>query len=166
MRAYFFTNMYLSSLQQGLQSAHCTANIYARYTTYSEGCNQLEMLRLWSLEHQTIIILNGGFSSNLIDIKLLFDDPNNPYPHSSFKESCDALNNALTCVGIVVPERIYEGASFIRRDKMLATSVYYHKDITMCKDDPLNHLDKDVDWIFTEWEIRLMKEMNKYGLAR
>ena len=31
MRAYFFGNMYLSSIQQGIQAAHCLGEMFLKY---------------------------------------------------------------------------------------------------------------------------------------
>ena len=52
---------------------------------------------------------NGGYSSHLKDLCRLFDDQTK-YPWAYFKESQAALDGALTCVGIILPDHIYETA--------------------------------------------------------
>jgi len=148
MRAYFFSNMYLSSLQNGLQTAHVVAEMFVKYT----GAVDI-YLQNWARNHKTIIILNGGYSSNLLQLCDLFSDPQNPYPWANFNEEQSALNGAATCVGIILPEKIYEF------DYKEHTNSY---NTTMLDYDPLLE-----QWYsFTSWEQNLIVELQKYSLAR
>jgi hypothetical protein len=99
MRAYFFTNMYLSSIQHGIQSLHCLQEINTKYQ------NESSILTDWAENHKTVIVLNGGPSEKLHAIKHLFEDDNNTYPWGYFIEP--SIDNALTCVGIILPESMY-----------------------------------------------------------
>lgn len=162
MRAYFFTNMYLSSIQQGIQPLHVIADMFVRYmpsfdSSFGESNpTQIDILYEWARYHKTVICLNGGYSENLHNIITEFmisDD--NPYPWAAFYEGVDALEGALTSVGIVLPEKIYEGASLIR-DAELARFLNSTKSLII----------NDLPVEFTDWEIEFMQEMNKYGLAK
>ena len=67
MRAYFFTNRYLSSIQHGIQTAHCVAELFVKYNhevfsnTVQDG-----QLYSWAENDKTIIVLNGGSNEDLI----------------------------------------------------------------------------------------------------
>jgi len=118
MRAYYWGNMYLSSIQQGIQALHCTSEMYLKYNHLNEGeSDQYCDLHEWGQDHKTVIILNGGESEGLIDVATQFDVPENPYPWSTWSESVTALNNTLTCVGIVVDEKIVDAIHEMRQSK-------------------------------------------------
>jgi hypothetical protein len=61
----------------------------------------------WAEEYKTTILLNGGMDKNLSDLVGFLDHKDNIYPWEFFRESAEALNNALTNVSIVLPENIY-----------------------------------------------------------
>ena len=140
MRAYFFVNMYLSSIQNGLQSAHCISEMFVKYCNLV--CNETSILLEWANNNKTIIILNGGYSENLQSIIQLLDTPSNLYPWATFNEGFDALNGALTCVGIILPHHIYESCESLRRKDEIQSSV------------PLSY-----------WELTMATELSKYQLA-
>lgn len=113
-RLYSFSNYYLSSLQKGLQTAHLVEELNLKYTlTGAIGWRSLSndfktmynILQEWGKYHKTIIILNGGNSENLQSIydNLLQLGNQLSLPVAKFNEDEKSLNNALTCVGIVVP---------------------------------------------------------------
>lgn len=110
MRAYFFTNTWLSGIQKGLQVAHCVAEM-SQKAPGKPGDNEFID---WIDNHKTIIILDGGSHADLVDIKKLFEDENNFYPWASFSEDDESLNGAMTSVGIVLPEEVYDFAKNLR----------------------------------------------------
>lgn len=110
-RAYFFTNMYISDIQRGIQTAHCISDMHTKYQLESNDCSKI--LNKWSEYDKTMIVLNGGYSSHLKDIMSIFDDQNE-LPWDSFYESMEALDGTLTCVGIIIPEYIYETAKMFK----------------------------------------------------
>ena len=63
MRFYAVGNMYLSSIQQGIQAAHCVAEMLDRHCS---SVHQFEV-KEWTREHKTIICLNGGDNKSLND---------------------------------------------------------------------------------------------------
>ena len=159
MRAYFFGNMYLSSIQQGIQAAHVVHELFLKYP--GEGTFQTDkILWEWAENHKTMVLLNAGYSEEIRYLVDFFNHRDNPYPHASFNESNEALDGALTCVGVVLPEQIYYGAKQIREDGVDAESQIMHTG--------------KVKWTFPEerevevskWEFELMLHLNKYGLAK
>lgn len=101
MRAYFFTNMYLSSIQHGIQSAHVLHEMFRKYNIMDYDLQKL--LYDWADNHKTIIVKNGGDTTMMLNIKDLCSQMNLPYAY--FYEP--SLDNVLTCIGIIVPEKYY-----------------------------------------------------------
>jgi|688.fasta_scaffold330350_3 hypothetical protein len=99
MRAYFLTNMYLSSIQHGIQSLHALQEINNKYGTTNE------LLVDWAENHKTAIVLNGGTSEQMANIVNLLNNETNEYPWAIFNEP--SIDNALTSIGIIVPDTIY-----------------------------------------------------------
>lgn len=157
-RAYFFGNMYLSSIQQGIQAAHVVAELFGEYQVDN---NDREQLYDWANRYKTMILLNGGYGSSLHDLVDFFDNVDNPYPFSFFKESEAALDNAITSVGIILPEKIYEGARKIRSLPL------YEKQIFK-KDNELSIKLSDgseFNITYTNWEVDMMERLNCFRLA-
>ena len=161
-RIYHFSNMYLSSIQQGIQSAHAQTEMFLKYSS-DELINNLnnideniaEMFWEWASEHKTIICLNGGMDINLREIKQLMSQPENPYPWSYFNEAKEAMNGMLTNVAIVLPSRIYDTAADIRFRK------YHFEDNTLVCTETGWGSEK-----FTYFEIQLIELLNSCSLAK
>ena len=156
MRAYFFGNMYLSSIQQGIQAAHVTHELFLKYDNIAAGSFATTELYDWAKLHKTMILLNGGYSENLRELIAMFDTRENPYPWAHFNEGEDSLDGALTCVGIILPEKIYVTADALRKGNIGAEQL----PIRGCWSP-----EDDVSWEISKWEYNLCKELNKYGLA-
>ena len=122
MRAYFFTNMYISSIQCGIQSAHATHELFNKYIDHQYS-STFQQLMDWSKNHKTMIVLNGGYASNLQRIYEVLQDQDNEFPFAKFNEEMDSLNGALTCVTVVLPERIYLTAAAVRSDRDARTAL-------------------------------------------
>ncbi|MDD5151226.1 MAG: hypothetical protein PHC28_12255 [Flavobacterium sp.] len=54
-----------------------------------------------------MILLNGGNSSSLKNIVRWFSEPWNNFDWSYFNEDEESLDSAITAVGIILPEKIY-----------------------------------------------------------
>jgi hypothetical protein len=109
-RAYFFQNMYLQGIHAGVQSQHCTAEMFVKYGSDFNGdidSDKVNILNTWACEDKTTIVLNGGMSGMLQEIATLFNSTENNYPWATFSETEFALNGALTNVGIILPEEMY-----------------------------------------------------------
>ena len=98
MRAYFLTNMYLSPIQHGIQAAHCLQEINNNFP-------KNKILKDWAENHKTMYVLNGGTSEQMREMFYLFEHKSNNLPWATFYEP--SLDNALTCIGIIVPETVY-----------------------------------------------------------
>lgn len=124
LRAYYFGNLYMSSIQQGIQSLHTTAEMFCKYRV-NPGVLE-EVLHDWGVNHKTVILKQAGYSRDLREIVDLFKHDENPYPWAWFAE--EGVDDALTCVGIILPEKVYSTADelrsmpFSRRDKFLAAA--------------------------------------------
>jgi hypothetical protein len=148
MRAYFFGNLYLSSIQQGIQAAHTVVEMYNKYPVDS---HQYSILDHWARDHKTMILLNAGYSENIHELVSVFNTTANPLPWAHFNEGKDALDGALTCVGIILPEEFYEAAKEIRNGvpptDQWAVAPNYFK-------------------LQTDWERAMAQRLNIYGMAR
>lgn len=60
MKAYVFVNRYLSGVQVGIQAAHALVRLGVD--------NSDNDFYDWATEHETIVVLNGGSSSNMKNI--------------------------------------------------------------------------------------------------
>ncbi len=109
MRAYFFCNFAIRTIQQGIQASHALAEMYEKYSPESI---QGSMLGEWARDHKTTILLNGGFHGTLIEIIKQFQNleigEGMVYPYSIFFEDEYTLNGAATAVGIILPSSVYE----------------------------------------------------------
>ena len=110
MRAYFWGNYYLSSIQQGIQALHTTAEMFVKYRTTDPSRSQ--MVHDWAEYHKTVVVLNAGDHDALQGIAQDFNDPENTYPWATFVE--EGIGHNLTCIGIVVDERIVEAVNEVR----------------------------------------------------
>lgn len=112
MRFYAMGNYYLSSIQQGIQAAHALGDMVVNSKT--DSSEKQKVLTEWLYFHKTMVLLNGGNSANLRDLwTLLSDERNTLFPVSKFSEDEQSLDGALTCVAIVLPERLYN-ADWVR----------------------------------------------------
>lgn len=124
---------------------------------------ELEQLQNWAEDHNTIVILNGGNCATLRELELFLRSSDNEFAYTGFWEDNQSLNDALTCVGVVLPERIYDAAEQVRSRSM--TFIY---DITTGG----YLLDNDKAFKgrlapkFTKFEKELIDRLNKCGLAK
>jgi hypothetical protein len=108
-RGYFIGNMYLSSIQQGIQAAHVIQDMYTNLRFQSHG--GAKTFIDWMNIDRTMILLNGGYQSSL---EALYSDfrhltkNGTIYPIGSFREEQEALNGCMTSVGIILPKRVYD----------------------------------------------------------
>lgn len=143
LRAYFFNNMYLSSIQAGIQSQHTTAEMFVKYLPFDHKCS--DTLYDWAIHYKTTIVLNGGMQSELQEILSLLQEKNNPYPFAFFKEAEYSLNGALTNVGIILPERIYHYSKHYKKAEAEGWLASFN-------------------WTLTEWEARFVEVLSSKRL--
>lgn len=164
MRAYFFGNMYLSSIQQGIQAAHVVHELFLKYPRSAENI-QTHHLYGWAENHKTMILLNGGYAEALEDLHAFFESPSNPYPFTWFHEEKASLNGALTSVGIVLPEKIYDTARLLREESRMGSREL--EDVIRSHGGYQHPIDdgKFETRSISNWELGLCLELNRYGLA-
>lgn len=117
LRLYTFCNFYLSSIQQGIQSAHVTHSLFVKYPSVKSN----EMLWDWAKHARTMIVLNGGANTDVHESFNLVSKLNLEYegrvlPFESFNEDEMSLGGVMTCWGIVLPRQIYDAR--FNRDTM------------------------------------------------
>lgn len=176
MRAYFFGNMYLSQIQQGIQAAHVLGEMFIKYDQSSADAQKVEMLYEWAHGHKTMILLNGGYSETIRGLLLFFTDEANPYPFAPFYEGKDALDGALTDVGIILPEKIYTTAMLFRKYRQSTTEVPSPRQQIVdagkliIKPTPKNRWGiqtaEQIEWDYSQWELALCDKLNEFDLAR
>jgi hypothetical protein len=113
MRYYSFANFMLSSIQQGIQPAHCIADTFIKY---SDESRQRAVLLDWATNHKTMICLNGGNAAGIRDCytSLVEFGDALQLPYCKFHEDEQSLDSTMTCCGIVVPEYLYDAAGVLR----------------------------------------------------
>lgn len=160
MRCYHLNNMYMSSIQQGIQSAHAQMELFVKYQTPT---NQKSMLYDWATNHKTMIVLNGGFLSDMVSAYQFFDSDKNPYPYVKFHESDEALGGILTNIAIVLPEKSYKLSELIRNrmvDAQLNIDPKLPEEVATDLRAILQGYGE-----YSQYEIELATLMNKFRLA-
>lgn len=160
MRCYHLSNMYLSSIQNGVQSAHAQMELFIKYRT---STIKKKMLYDWAENHKTMIVLNGGYLSTMNEALDFITDTENPYPFASFHESEEALGGILTNIAIVLPEKIYKTAEFLRRGFIDVD----HNILQVFDQKTVNEIKAILSEFgtFTKYEKDLCVFMNNFGLA-
>ncbi len=173
MRAYYFGNMYLSSIQQGIQALHATHEIYERYRgDHDKGLQ----IKEWATYHKTVVLLNAGYGEEIHDLVRFFHSVENEFPWAPFSEEEASLSGAITCVGILLPQRIYDISKILRKREVVTDStmksvrdqIEDNGEVTMYKENAYGIVVDEfpVTWRFNKWEYQLMDRLNQYGLAR
>lgn len=115
-RAYFFGNMYLSGIQHGIQAAHVVTKMM---TTYNDDTPERTVILEWATECMTKDLRVGGYQSTLNTIHEILSKtcPVIGVPFSKFHEETDALNGALTSVGVILDANMIQNgnSTFIGR---------------------------------------------------
>jgi hypothetical protein len=170
MRAYFFGNLYLSSIQQGIQAAHALGEMFIRYPGWMPGAPEFDgdFLWEWASNHKTMILLNGGGSSNIQGLVDFFRKGENILPWAEFNEEADALNGALTTVGIILPEKIYKMSELMRKGDVYDSNQRIINWGTLFSgnaiDVQLTH-NTTVQWCYSPWEVRMIQRLGEFNLA-
>jgi hypothetical protein len=126
LRLYTFVNFYYSSIQQGIQSAHVVSDLFTEYTAKTKAG---KILIDWAENHKTMIVLNGGMYSDLInDSEALYDcGVHELFPMTHFIEEPDAVGGSsgvMTAWGIVLPESIYSAKPVYEKVNARRTGAY------------------------------------------
>lgn len=157
LRAYFFGNMYLSSIQQGIQAGHVIAEIAVK-----EVYDRESLFFQWAEFHKTMVLLNAGYGEEIHDLEKFFQNRQNTYPWAGFEESVAALDAAKTCVGIILPDTIYNASRLVREGVLDPTLIRTTGRIRYLDDEK----EQEVDYEVSKWEFDMIMRLNNYGLAR
>jgi hypothetical protein len=114
-------NYYLSSIQQGIQSAHVLGELAISHGKNIQSAIYSKPILMyfdWLENHKTMIVCNGGNNKDLRELRLLFSTAK--YPWAYFREDDDSLDGALTAVGIILPKEIYD----VKYDRLNETYIY------------------------------------------
>lgn len=104
MRMYFITNMYLSSIQKGIQGAHALSELIMKIND-SASMRATSAIDEWMMRDKTIIVLNGGNWMSLLDLISRFETiPNCLF--APFYEDQDSLGGALTAIAVLTPKNM------------------------------------------------------------
>ena len=109
LRLYTFCNFYLSSIQQGIQSAHVVHSLFIKYPSFESN----SILWDWAQNDKTMIVLNGGTHKDIVQAyemvgALSLKHHNVLLPFEHFNEDDESLSGMMTCFGIVLPDRLYD----------------------------------------------------------
>jgi len=107
LRLYTFVNFYLSSIQQGIQSAHVTHSLFVKYPTVADN----SILWNWAIVDKTMIVLNGGAGIDIQKGFSLVEQLGISYKDVSLPYQCfyeDGLSNIMTAFGVVVPQCFFD----------------------------------------------------------
>lgn len=154
LRLYTFCNFYLSSIQQGIQSAHVVHSLFVKYPSFESN----SILWDWAQNDKTMIVLNGGAfadinQSFLTTSALNLNHHNVLLPFERFSEDDYSLGGIMTCWGIVLPKRIYDA----KYDE--ATGSYFYTDDQVMP--PTRH-----DYANGTPEFTFIKMLKSCSLAR
>jgi hypothetical protein len=170
MRFYAFGNYYLSSLQQGVQALHVITEMSMK--ARHKGRSYWQQYSQWAENHRTAILLNGGNTGNLCELLSFFELSENPYLFSGFCEDAQSLNGAVTSVGIILPDVIYETAAAIRQRTLFNTdSVSSYLTFNSSELRSINETEKlkTLSTFYnntaTPWQTRMIDKLQRYSLA-
>lgn len=117
-RLYTFVNhVYMSPIQWGIQTAHVVSALSVKYCA---GTPEYRKYFAWAVCEPTILVCRGG---NVGMLKALHEvltplaDALN-LPYTKFHEDQDSLGGALTSVGILVPELLYDAAMTLAENRV------------------------------------------------
>jgi len=168
--------MYLSSIQQGIQAAHATHELFTKYMPgfNDDPSGEFEVLDEWAREHKTMVLLNGGYMETIQELMEFFDTDENPYPWAPFYEGDDSLGGILTTLSIVLPEEIYLIAKGIRSERprrdgtrTIRQMLEEEGNIVVGPDNNLGfNVQEQTMFAISKWEYDLMNRLNQFGLAR
>lgn len=135
LRLYTFTLAHLNTMQQGIQAAHAAVELVSSKPDD-------DWVIAWARQYKTMICLNAGDYTELVDLREFFAHSDNPYPYAHFWED-ESLARLHTSTAIILPERIYGTAEIWRKTRQ-----------------------EPAKFGFSLWEWELMELINSKSKAR
>ena len=168
MKAFFFLNhVYLSETQYGVQALHATSRMFLKYALYQPQVQEAkDILHTWAKDYETVVFLQGGYQKHLQEIFAFLDQNDHPYPYVSFCESEEALNGAMTCVGIIADERLLAGREEMRKVMKLPRTDFGRQTFERTNSLVVQYGEADFkDETYTDFEVELMKLLDRAKTA-
>ena len=201
MRCYHLCNMYLIGIHAGIQAAHTQHELAIKYLASTPYRNMVADESLdeygvrldlhldakasyidWANNHKTMILLNGGMMSHLVEFENFLADNEHTYAWSSFREEDAAIAGALTNVGLVLPEDMYRwnrqilkfvnspDAGFTSRDEDCTDDIVCIERTGVTKKERIElTVDHAKDgsvkvYFYNQFDIELMKRLDRLKL--
>ena len=114
-RVYCFTHFALSGIQCGIQSLHATVELCGAHGFGSKRSKNIEE---WASHHKTVIVLNGGNSAMLKNLKEMLvdiedgDGPVGLLDFATFEEDDSTMGGIMTAIAVLVPEEIWGAETY------------------------------------------------------
>jgi len=156
-RCFTFGNFMLSSIQQGIQASHAITEMFVKY---KKDSIQKNMLYDWAAYDKTLVCKNAGDADAVRGIYQFFSEENNVLPFGAFAESHSALDGNMTCISIIIPDRIYETGALLFRNKNVLFSL--NKNTQTFTTTDMQGLFHE----YTMFEYSLIELLNDTHLAR
>lgn len=166
MRFYGIKNMYMNGIHTGIQCGHVVTELFNKYGNLHDNVladYQMKLYRTlwdWNKNHKTWVLLDGGYASSLRGLIEVFKKYEDEFPWAEFHEEADALDGALTAVGIILPDWIYDARRDDKRDSRY--TLYVHRKVDRTNPDKpelqetvYHHWDKYYDLIAAVSSLRL-----------
>lgn len=140
----FVNNVYMSPIQWGIQTAHVVSSMMVKY----HQSERTDVFNNWAAISPTIIVCKGGILSTLQEIEQKIDFLGNSFnlAHASFCEDDESLGGILTCVGILVPEEIYEAKLCVNSDSQFASNFPLMRNHAITKSGRFVYKETDPDY--------------------
>jgi hypothetical protein len=178
-RLYTFVNFYLSSIQQGIQSAHIVSNLFVKYsrdTLENDYDVANDALWHWAEHDKTMIVLNGGTAfdirQNYIEVTALASKCDVfAIPFTFFQEDHNALgiyeHGVVTGFGMVVPQEMWGATEYpLDQNKLNVTGDYFPFATSYVYENIVNDKKSYVSFLVESPESKLISLIKKHSLAR
>ena len=133
LRFYCFVNFYLSQIQQGIQTGHAAVDLVRQYAKVQRYHVIVErnynLVNRWADDYKTFITLNGGNLDGINEATTIIRATE--LPMVKFYEDEVSLGGIQTCVGVVLPQSIFNAKKNISSDGFEA---YTYTDIATGKE--------------------------------
>lgn len=114
----FVAGLYLSPLQNGLQTAHAVSEMFADLE--NNHTQNMDAYREWATKDKTIIICNALNSAGVGEAynKAAFYGTRLKLPATVFNEDTQSLNDAPTAAAIIVPRCFYDARPVQQQEEL------------------------------------------------
>jgi hypothetical protein len=166
-RAYFFNNMYLTGIHNGIQAGHALDQLWSGFVNSKRKLTKIAeakfaLLREFSNKHKTWVILKHGDHDAVSEFHA-FLAQQTVYPFTMFQEP--GLNYSATSVVVILPERMYdEFSTFVGRAVMKSENDKTNPGYVAAQ-IPDDMLSEFVARKYSPWELDFLKRKCQCGLA-